>query len=56
MAPPNLKFHITGSLRTWSVIPRVHEITARTLVINGRYDEAQDSVLQPSKAKISNMK
>lgn len=41
------EFHITGSLRTWTVVPRLKEIEASTLLINGKYDEAQDSTVQP---------
>ena len=43
---PN-EFHITGSLKTWSIIDRLHNIQATTLLINGRYDEAQDTVVEP---------
>lgn len=46
MYGPNL-FHITGSLKTWSVIDRLHNIQATTLLINGRYDRTQDSVVEP---------
>lgn len=41
------EFHITGSLKEWSVIPELHKITVPTLLLNGRYDEAQDSVVEP---------
>ncbi|KAH9945098.1 proline-specific peptidase [Epithele typhae] len=41
------EFHITGSLKTWSIIPELPKINVPTLVLNGRYDEAQDSVVQP---------
>ena len=34
------EFHIVGSFRDWSVAGRLGEITAPTLVISGRHDEA----------------
>ncbi|KAG1781048.1 Alpha/Beta hydrolase protein [Suillus placidus] len=46
MNGPN-EFYITGSLKTWSVIDRLHNIQAKTLLINGRYDEAHDMVVEP---------
>ncbi|KAF9816984.1 hypothetical protein IEO21_03749 [Rhodonia placenta] len=36
------EFNITGSLRTWSVVDKLHDITSPTLVINGQDDEAHD--------------
>ncbi|KAL7279767.1 hypothetical protein ACG7TL_006174 [Trametes sanguinea] len=41
------EFHITGSLKTWSILDSISEIKVPTLLLNGRYDEAQDSVLYP---------
>ncbi|EGN96620.1 hypothetical protein SERLA73DRAFT_184717 [Serpula lacrymans var. lacrymans S7.3] len=41
------EFHITGSLKNWSIIEDAHKIVVPTLLINGRYDEAQDEVLLP---------
>ncbi|KAG1876598.1 Alpha/Beta hydrolase protein [Suillus subalutaceus] len=32
---------------TWSMVDRLHNIQATTLLINGRYDEAQDIVVEP---------
>ena len=34
------EFHCIGSLRTWDITPRLHEITTPTLLVSGRYDEA----------------
>lgn len=34
----------------------VHKIVAPTLLINGKYDEAQDSVMEPFHKSISNVK
>jgi L-proline amide hydrolase len=41
------EFHVTGSLRDWSVIDRLHSIAAPTLVITGRYDEATPETVRP---------
>ncbi|KAJ8473215.1 hypothetical protein ONZ51_g8007 [Trametes cubensis] len=43
------EFFITGSLKDWSLLGggRLHKIKAKTLLLNGRYDEAQDSVMCP---------
>ena len=39
MNGPN-EFHVIGTLKSWSVIPRLGEITVPTLVTSGAYDEA----------------
>ena len=36
-----------GSLKTWNIIDELHKINVTTLLINGRYDEAQDSTVEP---------
>ncbi|KAI1412056.1 proline-specific peptidase [Hypoxylon sp. FL1857] len=36
-----------GSLNTWTVIPRLHQITAPTLVYNGEYDTSHDIAQVP---------
>lgn len=41
------EFHCTGSLKTWTVIDQLHHITAPTLLLSGRYDEATPSVVRP---------
>lgn len=46
MNGPN-EFHVIGTLRDWSVIPVLGRIDTPTLLINGRYDEATDVVMQP---------
>ncbi|KIJ47016.1 hypothetical protein M422DRAFT_59564 [Sphaerobolus stellatus SS14] len=43
---PN-EFNVIGSLRNWSIITQLPNITTSTLVINGRYDEAQDVAVEP---------
>lgn len=41
------EFFITGSFKSWSILDCLHKIKTPTLLINGRYDEAQDSVMVP---------
>ncbi|KAJ7622508.1 proline iminopeptidase [Roridomyces roridus] len=41
------EFHITGPLKTWSMLSSLHKIIVPTLLLNGRYDEAQDSCVRP---------
>ncbi|WP_413206401.1 proline iminopeptidase-family hydrolase [Rhodospirillum sp. A1_3_36] len=48
------EFHVIGSLRDWSVIDRLHQIEAPTLLISGRHDEATPAVVQPFADNIPN--
>ncbi|KIL00763.1 hypothetical protein PAXRUDRAFT_29585 [Paxillus rubicundulus Ve08.2h10] len=41
------EFHITGSLKIWSIIDDLHKVSVPTLPLNGRYDEAQDKSVEP---------
>jgi L-proline amide hydrolase len=34
------EFHCIGSLKTWDITDRLHEIATPTLLVSGRYDEA----------------
>jgi L-proline amide hydrolase len=34
------EFHVVGSLRTWDITDRLHEIATPTLLVSGRHDEA----------------
>ena len=34
------EFHVIGTLKTWDITDRLHEITVPTLLLSGRYDEA----------------
>jgi L-proline amide hydrolase len=34
------EFHCIGSLKTWDITDRLHEITTPTLLVSGRHDEA----------------
>jgi len=46
MNGPN-EFFCIGTLRDWTVVDRVHLITAPTLLASGRYDEATPATVQP---------
>ncbi|MGX9790984.1 proline iminopeptidase-family hydrolase [Mycobacterium sp. MMS18-G62] len=46
MNGPN-EFHVLGTLREWSIIDRLHLVTAPTLVIAGEFDEATPATWQP---------
>lgn len=52
---PN-EFFVTGPLRDWTVVEDAHKIKVPTLIINGHYDEAQDSVIQPFLRSIKKIK
>jgi L-proline amide hydrolase len=46
MNGPN-EFFCVGTLRDWSVVDRVASITAPTLLLSGRHDEATPATIQP---------
>ena len=46
MNGPN-EFFCIGTLRDWSVVDRVKDITAPTLLCSGRFDEATPATVQP---------
>lgn len=53
MNGPN-EFHVIGSLAKWSIIDRLNQVEAPTLVINGRYDEATAECVAPYVERIPN--
>ncbi|KAJ7213170.1 proline-specific peptidase [Mycena pura] len=46
------EFNITGTMKPWTVIDDLHKISVPTLLINGRYDDAQDVGVVPFFKKI----
>lgn len=50
------EFNIVGSLRTWSVIDKLHTISSPTLVINSPEDTAQDIAVKPFYQRIPKVK
>ncbi|CDO74665.1 hypothetical protein BN946_scf184828.g5 [Trametes cinnabarina] len=51
------EFFVTGSLKNWTLLGggHLHNIKAPTLLLNGRFDEAQDSVMCPFFRDIPNV-
>lgn len=41
------EFHVVGTLRDWSVVDRVKQIVAPTLLVSGAHDEATPATMQP---------
>jgi len=54
MNGPN-EFFCIGTLREWSVVDEVATITAPTLLLSGRYDEATPATVQPFFDNIANV-
>ena len=50
------EFNVTGSLKTFDIRPDLYKIKAPTLIINGRYDLAQDEVVAPFFKSIEKVK
>ncbi len=46
MNGPN-EFHVIGTMKDWSIVGRLSTISAPTLLISGRYDEATEACVQP---------
>lgn len=40
------EFHVIGTLKTWDITSRLHEITVPTLLLSGRYDEATPAIVE----------
>jgi L-proline amide hydrolase len=41
------EFHVTGSLKEWSIVDRLGAINVPTLIISGEFDEAAPMTVQP---------
>lgn len=50
------EFHVIGSLRQWSVVDRLVDIAAPTLVVAGAHDEAQPQTWQPFVDRVPNVR
>ena len=46
------EFHVIGSLKTWDITDRLHEIATPTLLVSGRYDEATPHIIEQIHARI----
>jgi L-proline amide hydrolase len=53
MNGPN-EFHVIGTLKNWTIIDRLDQIVAPTLIISGRYDEATPATVQPYADRVAN--
>ncbi|GAC1402937.1 MAG: proline iminopeptidase-family hydrolase [Candidatus Velthaea sp.] len=40
------EFHVIGKLKTWSILENLHRITAPTLLLSGKYDEATPAIVE----------
>jgi L-proline amide hydrolase len=40
------EFHVIGTLKTWDITGRLHEIKVPTLLLSGRYDEATPIIVE----------
>ncbi|KAF2108274.1 proline-specific peptidase [Lophiotrema nucula] len=49
------EFRVIGNLKNWEATSRAHNITAKVLLTNGRYDEAQNSSMEGWSQKIPNV-
>jgi len=46
------EFHCIGSLKTWDITHRLHEIETPTLLVSGRYDEATPLIVEQIHTRI----
>jgi L-proline amide hydrolase len=46
------EFHCIGSLKTWDITDRLHEIAVPTLLVSGRYDEATPRIVEQIHTRI----
>ena len=50
------EFFVSGSLRTWNITSELHKINVPTLLVNGKFDEAQDITMEPYFREINKVK
>lgn len=55
MNGPN-EFHVIGTMKDWSIVGRLSTISAPTLLISGRYDEATEACVQPFSDEIPDVR
>jgi L-proline amide hydrolase len=46
------EFHCIGSLKTWDITDRLHEISTPTLLVSGRHDEATPHIIEQIHTRI----
>jgi L-proline amide hydrolase len=47
------EFHVIGSLKSWDITDRLHEITTPTLLVSGRHDEATPHIVEQIHERIA---
>ncbi len=50
------EFHVIGTMKDWTVIDRLDQVVAPTLLVNGRYDEATPACVQPFADRIPDVR
>ncbi len=50
------EFHCIGTMRNWTIVDRLDRITAPTLLVSGRHDEATEAVVQPFADRIADVR
>ncbi len=50
------EFHVIGTLREWSVIDRLDQVSVPTLLVSGEYDEATPATMQPFADRIADVR
>lgn len=50
------EFHVIGTMKSWSVINRLDQVVAPTLLVNGRFDEATPACVQPFADRIPDVR
>jgi L-proline amide hydrolase len=55
MNGPN-EFHVIGTLKDWTVVDRLDRVTAPTLLVSGRYDEATEATVRPYADRIPDVR
>jgi L-proline amide hydrolase len=55
MNGPN-EFYVIGTLKDWTIVDRLDQIVAPTLLISGRYDEATPATVQPYADRIPDVR
>ncbi len=50
------EFHVIGTMKSWTVIDRLDQVVAPTLLVNGRHDEATPACVQPFADRIPDVR
>ena len=50
------EFHVIGTMKDWTIVDRLGQVQAPTLLVNGRYDEATPACVQPFADRIPDVR